>query len=118
MRYIGLSLSNCVKDILDDKINIEDVIMIITNTRITSRENLINVMGTYMQSYWKDHHLVKVLNVIETLFFSGKILQPRVLRLDGCPHLPGNYWVSTTTDVVDNFLNAVMLSPLDQIGRG
>ena len=113
MKYYGLSLSNCVKDILNDKIAMQDVIFIITNTCITSRASLMDAIGIYSYSHWRNHSLNKIMNVVETLFFSGKIIQPRVLRIDG-PNFPDtnrivnhSYWVDGSVIDVESFFHLI-----------
>jgi len=106
MRYYGLSLSNCVKDILNGEKDINDVILIITGTNITNRESLMLVAGIYMLGYWQGHPLNKVISVLEALFFAGKILQPRVMRIDP-PNIAHGHWIDGDVSDIGTFLNII-----------
>ena len=66
-KYIGNSLSYCVKDILLGYIPLKCVKGIHSSTRITSFDDLNNVVKTYKEYYWyefKDDDIYRVLNYI------------------------------------------------------
>lgn len=111
MKYIGFSLSKCVKDILEEKVCLEDVMFIITGTFITNQNHLNEVIDMYRGSYWDKHPINKILDVVNTLMISGKIIQPRVLRLDTC-NIADGHWVETYFEEVES-----MFEPFDNKPR-
>lgn len=50
---IGLSLSMCIKDIINGKINIIDVSFIISGTEIINEKDWENMLTFYSNIYWK-----------------------------------------------------------------
>lgn len=78
---IGLSLSRCVRDIVEGRINIDDVLILITRTDFdpTVKEQWDNIWIGYQslnpEWYGMDHDAV--YNVVMDLWNSGKIHQPR-----------------------------------------
>lgn len=79
---IGQSLSRCVRDILDGNVAIEDVFVIITRTRVPTREGLRQVMEEYQ---WRggptslsEYDIEKVMEVTYKLWDEGKVHQPRL----------------------------------------
>jgi hypothetical protein len=79
---IGQSLSRCVRDILEGNVEIEDVFVVISRTRIPTREGLRSVMEEY--TYRNDvtslygHDIEKIMEVVYKLWDDGKLHQPRL----------------------------------------
>lgn len=92
-RYIGLSLSFCVKDILNGKINIDEVSAIVTSTAFKSVEECIKM---YYMGYWEQYTKSQVREVLTNLW--PIIFQPR-LSGDITEHrghmLSHGWWVDT-----------------------
>ena len=105
-KYIGLSLSNCVKDILDGKIEIDNVAFIISGTHIIDRESMLAVVDIYHESYWKYHRLPEIINVIETLFFSGRFIQPRIVSAPTC-FIGTGHWTKFNPERFDEYINYI-----------
>ena len=78
---VGMSLSLCIKDILEGNIKEQDVVMIFAGTRITDKESLDHVCASYSQSYWSRAPESGVA-IAYRLFYSNKILQERTLGFD------------------------------------
>lgn len=110
MKYIGLSLSNCVKDILDGKIRLADVMFIITGTYINSKMNMMHVVDIYRSTYWKNYSTFQVMEIIEALCFSGKIIQPRLLNQPTC-NIAKGHWVEYNEDKTFDFLESIASAP-------
>lgn len=79
---IGQSLSRCVRDILDGNVAVDDVFVIITRTRVPTREGLRSVMEEYQ---WRggptslaDYDIDKIMEVTYQLWDDGKLHQPRL----------------------------------------
>ena len=74
---IGLSLSFCVQEILEGKVNIKDVEKIIAGTKIPTREDFAHLMfENYAPVYWKQNPKRGVLIALE-LWDRGLLDQPR-----------------------------------------
>lgn len=74
---VGLSLSLCVRDILQGKVKETEVKEIITNTKITSPEEMKKVFDLYKNSYWEENP-EECEAIAWRLFTAGKIRQPRI----------------------------------------
>ena len=103
-RYIGLSLSFCVRDILAQKISIKEISCIVTSTRFT---NLDDAVEYYYEPYWSKfgskRDIKFVLNEIK-----GLIMQPR-LNFKPEDHnghmLSHGHWLDTVEGTVLKHLN-------------
>jgi len=88
---VGQSLSRCVRDILKGEVDINDVLVIITRTRIQDKAQLREVMDEYR--YRSSEHslgefeLDDIMVVTEALWDAGKVHQPRLQGAD--PWGPG-----------------------------
>lgn len=94
---IGLSLSRCVRDIVEGRVNIEDVLVLITRTDFDP------TVDTQWQSIWDgytgyrpewhglEHDDVK--SVVMNLWEEGKIHQPR--KFGAYPRRRPEYWLET-----------------------
>ncbi len=78
---IGLSLSRCVRDIVEGRVNIEDVLILITRTDFdpTVQEQWDSIWIGYQSMnpewYGLDHDQVR--DVVMQLWDTGRIHQPR-----------------------------------------
>lgn len=108
--YIGLSLSNCVKDILKGKIATTDIAFIICGTLITDRNSLFQVINIYGESYWKGHSLGEIFDVLTHLYLTGKIFQPRAIRIDTCNVAEG-WWAETSLDEIQAMIELLTDKP-------
>ena len=86
---IGLSLSFCVRDILDGKVELDDVEKIIAGTRIHNEQDLEQVVESYMDWYW--NHNPRALAIVAELFRSGRLEQPRCQGKNP-PNISDGHW--------------------------
>lgn len=83
IKKIGFSASRCIRDIVEDKVNIRDVVMITTGTDCPTIDIWIKVMDAYATlPIWDERSLAgldmeKVRKVAEQLWQEGKVHQPR-----------------------------------------
>lgn len=102
-KLIGLSLSLCITDIINGKVNKEDVSCIIAATCAKNDADMKKLMDGYSTMYWgKDSE--RAVEIALELFAENKVYQPRVngdvhpaLNNDdalGVEHL-GNHWISS-----------------------
>jgi hypothetical protein len=87
MEYFGKSLSLCVLDILNGKVNIEDVVGIQTNTAFPSMESAINYYG---KTYWSEFGEEKVKKTLSQLW--DKVIQPRLYDPEYSHLLDNGIW--------------------------
>ena len=52
---VGLSVSLCIKDIANDKVNIENVEKIIGGTKCRNSEEWEVIIKNYRKNYWDDN---------------------------------------------------------------
>lgn len=94
---IGLSLSRCVRDIVEQRVDIEDVLVLITRTDFdpTNDKQWDSIWQGYIsvnpEWYGLEHDDVK--SVIMELWQEGKIHQPR--KFGAHPRRMPYYWVET-----------------------
>lgn len=89
---IGLSLSLCVRDILDGAVNLDDVAVIITSTAVRKTLDWDWVINQYQQTYWLRHHPEKARELVCLLLERDKILQPRLTH-NKRPLYTGTNWI-------------------------
>ena len=105
MAKIGLSYSRCVRDIVDGKVNIGDVLVIIARTDFnpTIDEQWASIWGGYrMRSGWsnpewasyEDEDEEKFREISIELYETGRLHQPRQFGAN-VARLP-YYWLETT----------------------
>jgi hypothetical protein len=90
---IGLSLSFCVKDIIEGRVALESVEKIITGTFFTDRESFHDGMKHapgYCHTYWRKHP-ERAHQIAMQLWDSGKIDQPRT-RGEPRPNIHQGHW--------------------------
>jgi hypothetical protein len=98
MRYcklLGLSLSFCVRDILEGKVSIDDVECIISCTRF---ENASQAFDFYINDYWSKYPKETVNAVLMEVW--PLVFQPRFNNERG--HTIANgYWFNHETGVLE-----------------
>ena len=87
----GLSLSFCIKDIMDGAIDEDDVECIISGTAFTDSLDMIRLIHCYSKSYWKSDPC-KAMNILYRLMEDDLILQPRIGGYDA-PRIVHGHWV-------------------------
>lgn len=97
--YIGLSLSNCIRDIAWGRVSIGNVKFILSGTAINNRDDMLNVISGYSDSYWHEIPIHKIIHLLETLVYSGRIIQPRVLGIIS-PNISEGHWVKCNVEDV------------------
>jgi len=80
-RYIGHSLSFCVKDILRGVMPIKCVKAIHSGTRIETLTQWKGVILRYMERYWDEYEFKDVKAVLDKLLFGNRVFYQ--CRLDG-----------------------------------
>jgi hypothetical protein len=77
---IGFSLGKCVRDIVNGTVNIDDVIVIVTRTRLVKDEHFEQLRWSYgsERDYWLGLDVDECMRVSLELFHEGKLHQPRL----------------------------------------
>lgn len=73
---VGLSLSFCIKDILQGNVALEDVEKIITGTCCYDEQEWTEVLSSYCPVYWKENP-TRALEIFWSLLDNKQIDQPR-----------------------------------------
>jgi hypothetical protein len=91
MKYVGLSLSGCISDIVRGNKHLEDVVHILAGTKIENQEGLAEVCARYHKSnvIW-NLYSVQTYLLAFGLWQQGRIIQPRLLDGKTTPN-PSNY---------------------------
>jgi hypothetical protein len=81
---IGFSLGRCVRDIVNGEVNIDDVVVVITQTMCHTSLQLHKVIEQYLTrtGYLKGLDVNECHYVARRLWDQGKIHQPRCLGAD------------------------------------
>jgi len=91
---VGFSFGRCVRDIVQGKVDIADVVVIVARTKMNSEDIVKMVIDTYNTDFFgplRDLDLDQCRTVGLTLWRTGKIHQPRIYN-------------STPIDVADDFV--------------
>ncbi len=95
---IGLSLSFCIMDMINENLGVHDIVKIVSNTKAENLLAFENVLRSYTDVYWADFP-EKAKNLARRLWAAGKIDQPRTR--DESPHtISEGRWAEFDTDIV------------------
>jgi hypothetical protein len=94
-------------DIMDEKVNDEDVLVIIGRTDFTLEtiDQLIDEYRTYRHD-WAPYDVEKLKETLESLYCRGKIHQPRQFGSHPRGVSYGNHWVRVTPEPHELSLSA------------
>ena len=88
---IGYSLSFCVKDICEDRVNISDVEKIVASTMADTEGDWYKLLGDYCESYWREYP-TKARAVVAELRAANKIKQPRLDNPNYFRYITAGHW--------------------------
>ena len=74
---VGLSLSLCIKDVIQGKVSVEQIDSIIANTKCETEAHWNEVFEIYCRLYWEADP-ERAVRIVRTLVKLGKIEQPRI----------------------------------------
>jgi len=94
---IGLSLSFCIRDIVEGKVAVEDVRFISAGTCARSKEDWLEVLNSYEKNYWYKQPL-ECIKLAQQFIVEGRIIQPRLedQRPCGGGGVYPSYWCDET----------------------
>ena len=90
--WIGLSVSSCIKDIIQGKVKEEHVLWIIAGIKVKTQEDYDYVSNIYSKSYWYDDPEMGKL-IFSRFWNGGKILMPRLKDDDNFPSISLGHWI-------------------------
>ena len=97
---IGLSLTACIKDIVEKDIPLADVSVIITSTSYLSPSDWIRGISHHIAEHGAWHeHPVECISVLSELKDAGKIRQPRTAGANYPDLVDGEIWVRFTCEI-------------------
>jgi hypothetical protein len=100
---IGLSLSRCVRDIVEERVDIDDVLVLITRTNFDPTDDDqwkdIWIGYTSINPEWYDLNQDDVKGVIMELWDTGRIHQPR--KFGARPYRRLEYWLEAVLPDVE-----------------
>lgn len=100
---IGLSLSRCVRDIVEGRVDIRDVLVLITRTDFDpyDHEQWENIWNGYNHASpeWRGLDRDAVTTVVFQLWDAGKIHQPR--QFGAHPRRRPEYWLETVLPEIE-----------------
>jgi hypothetical protein len=99
-KIVGLSMSFCVRDIAEGRVDESEVVMVITGTRCKDYDALQSVIDIYKETYWSKSPK-KSEEIAKRLWDRGLIHQP---RLENDNHYPGladqGIWIEMPEGIV------------------
>lgn len=87
-RFIGLSVSICIKDIIEGRMEASNVLLIVGGTRVT-KDDLPTLCESY-RVYWH-YNPEYAAELLKDFYCNGKLVQPRLLDLQG-PNIMRGHW--------------------------
>jgi len=99
-KMIGLSVSFCIKDIVEGRMRIEDVQKIIGGITARTPECIEEVISQYKKSYWLEYP-DKAEAIFRRLLAERKIEQPRLVNDQHFPMLTNHVrWVESEDQII------------------
>ena len=77
---IGLSLSMCIRDMINGKMTFGSVKCIISGTKIENDNDFAAVRDRYCKTYWAENPIM-ASNLLRGLYDGNMLVQPRVLGI-------------------------------------
>lgn len=91
---VGLSLSLCIKDIIEGRVNEIECSLIIADTKADNAVDMHNLLTRYQETYWKANPEEARL-IARRLLKAGKLIQPRTLGRHEEHNIAYGHWVVT-----------------------
>jgi hypothetical protein len=91
---IGYSLSFCVKDIIEGRVDLKDVEKIIANTCAPDDEAWMRITSIYAGVYWRKNPF-RAVEIANKLWAEGKIEQPRLTDPEYTHYIGASHWEAT-----------------------
>lgn len=99
---IGLSVSRCVADLIDEIVNIDDVVVIVGRTHFND-ESMDALIDGYRFALgpWANYEHGDCKRILEDLWYKGKIHQPRVFGSNPRSVGHGKHWLRLAPEPQD-----------------
>ena len=91
---IGKSLSMCVKEIMEGKVDADDVTLVVAGTFAKGKTSWEMLLEKYSETYWKANPEYGK-QIANELLYTGRIIQPKAMnKFPAIDCLEGNvYWL-------------------------
>jgi hypothetical protein len=97
----GLSVSFCIKDLIEGKVAYEDIECIIAGTAVRNEDDLVKLAEVYEETYWRNDPELGH-DYLWRLWEDGKIFQPRLFYgNEFAPMIAEGHWVLSAEDAWD-----------------
>lgn len=90
-KYVGLSISFCIRDIVNGVVSADQVNKIIAGTCASNPEAWDKIIKTYKETYWKENP-EECERVLRKFIKENKIEQPRLNGSEG-PDIFEGHWL-------------------------
>ncbi len=98
---IGLSVSNCIRDIITGVVSLDNVEKIVAGTACYGPNGWDGVIGDYRREYWQSNP-DEGERILRQLIAEDRVLQPR-LKEKKCPFATNEQgrtnWVNTESEI-------------------
>lgn len=94
---IGFNLFKCVGDILDDKVDIKDVLYIISSTAIKEERSIDGAVLNYLGGKPDTIRAIRMIGVLGQLMKENKLIQPRLQGMNE-HYVPEHHWADIFFD--------------------
>lgn len=88
---IGLSLSRCIRDIIEEKVDYDKVNGIVSSCNWKTNEEIEDGVDRYARIHWRCDPVLAVA-IFYTLYFQGKIIFPRTFGIEPIEPHEGQCW--------------------------
>jgi hypothetical protein len=103
---IGLSLSRCIKDVIEGRMRVETIDRLVTGTRCVTEADWTECLNGYAQSYWRVNPQWAI-RIVRSLRELGRIEQPRCSGRDPAYVAPGKHWITGPTETLQTIRQAL-----------
>lgn len=96
---IGTSLSKCVVDIVQGKVDILEVMSVVTRTRMEDKRALEMVISQYQHHHWRDTDPEACAAIARQLWDEGLLHQPRLVNESYRYFIPSGNWLNVEPEI-------------------
>ncbi|MDO8495511.1 MAG: hypothetical protein Q7S32_03245 [bacterium] len=94
---IGLSVSFCIREIAEGRVDLSKVDKIVAGT-VAVPDQIDRLVTAYNESYWR--RFPEAEKIFRDLYAAGKIEQPRLKDDQHFPMIAGGHWVESEDQIV------------------
>ena len=99
---IGFSFNHCMRDILEGRVLLEDVLLLVTSTRFENLLDMEKVVDDYRLHEWYDLDRTELVTIATHLYTTGRIHQPRTFGTYRTQIMSEYAWVDLVPTSLEN----------------